>query len=306
MKPNMKLFNGPKLVILVLMLTFITAGCSNSSAPDATGTFEATEVTVSAEVAGRILSLDIEEGEIVEADKQIGAIDSVQLSLSKRQLENSGLSLTATKPDIAKQIAAIEEQLKKQRAERLRTKNLLQSGAATTKQLDDIESYIKVLESQLSAQRSTLNNSTRSLNAQESAVSMQIAQLEDRLAKCRISSPIGGTILAKYAEQGELAAVGRPLFRVADLNKIYLRAYITSEQLARIKIGESVEVVAQFGGKAQYHYKGRISFIAEQSEFTPKNIQTVNERGDMVYAIKIRVNNDGKIKIGTYGEVKFK
>lgn len=289
-----------------LMLAIIVASCSNTATPDATGTFEATEVTVSSEVAGRILSLDVEEGDTVAANRQIGAIDSVQLSLSKSQLINSVRSLTVMRPDIGKQIAATEEQLKKQLAERLRTENLLRSGAATTKQLDDINSYIKVLEGQLSAQRSTLGNSSRSISAQESAIEMQIAQLDDRLSKCRISSPVAGTILAKYAQAGELASVGRQLFRVADLHKIYLRAYITSEQLADIKIGDSVKVIAQFGGHAQHLYDGCITWVAQQSEFTPKNIQTVNDRADMVYAFKVAVRNDGRIKIGTYGEVKFR
>src|SRR5574344_2026092 len=266
-----------------LMLAIIVASCSNTATPDATGTFEATEVTVSSEVAGRILSLDVEEGDTVAANRQIGAIDSVQLSLSKSQLINSVRSLTVMRPDIGKQIAATEEQLKKQLAERLRTENLLRSGAATTKQLDDINSYIKVLEGQLSAQRSTLGNSSS-----------------------RISAPVAGTILAKYAQAGELASVGRPLFRVADLHKIYLRAYITSEQLADIKIGDSVKVIAQFGGHAQHLYDGCITWVAQQSEFTPKNIQTVNDRADMVYAFKVAVRNDGRIKIGTYGEVKFR
>ena len=294
-----------KRTFIISAISLATVGCSHTATPDATGTFEATEVTVSAEAAGRILSFDIEEGDTVVADRPIGAIDSVQLYLSKMQLLRNGRSVSAMRPDIHKQIAATTEQLNKQLTERQRTENLLRAGAATTKQLDDINAAIGVLESQLTAQRATLSNSAASIDAQRSAIDMQIAQIDDRLSKCTLRSPVGGTVLGKYVERGELATLGRPLFRVADLNRVYLRAYVTSEQLSKLKVGDSVHVTAQFGGQAQRTYPGRISWIAQQSEFTPKNIQTVDDRADMVYAIKIAVHNDGLIKIGTYGEVKF-
>lgn len=294
-----------KRILLIIGTLAVAASCSGEKNFDATGTFEATEVTVSSEANGRILSLNIEEGDSITANTQIGAIDSVQLYLTKMQLQKSGHSVSASRPDISKQIAATKEQIAKQKREKHRIENLLKAGAATTKQLDDINSYIRVLENQLAAQMSSLRNSAESIDAQSSAVDIQIAQAEDRLSKCRIVSPVSGTILDKYAEAGELASAGRPLFKVADLSKVYVRAYVTSAQLSKVKIGQKVNITAQFGGKENRKYEGRITWISNQSEFTPKSIQTNDTRADLVYAIKASVENDGYIKIGTYAEVRF-
>ncbi|MDD3108103.1 MAG: efflux RND transporter periplasmic adaptor subunit [Alistipes sp.] len=293
-----------KPLLLLLCAALITA-CTAPQAFDATGTFEATEVTVSAEAAGRILSLDLEEGDSVCTGIALGAIDSMQLYLSKLQLQKSMTSVSVSRPDISKQIAATQEQIAKQETELRRIERLLAAGAATQKQWDDNQSALRVLQRQLSAQSSTLHLNTASLNAQSSALDLQVAQTDDRLAKCRIFAPVNGTVLSKYAEAGEMAAVGKPLFRIADLRQLYLRAYVTSEQLATLKLGQTVKVVAQFGADAQRNYSGRITWIASESEFTPKNIQTVNDRADLVYALKISVENDGYLKIGTYGEVYF-
>ena len=195
--------------------------------------------------------------------------------------------------------------ISKQQTERRRIESLLKDGAATEKQLDDVDAQLKVLNSEYDAMLSTLENNTASIDANSSAIDLQIAQIDDRLAKSRIISPIGGTVLAKYAEAGELATVGRPLMKVADLNAIYLRAYFTSEQLADLKIGQEVTVTADFGGDSRFDYKGRITWISSESEFTPKTIQTRNSRANLVYAVKIAVRNDGRLKIGTYGEVRL-
>lgn len=291
--------------LIFIGLAGLLAACGHKNPFDATGIFEATEVTVSSEAQGRILRLDIEEGDSVTAGQQIGEIDSMQLYLTKIQLEKNVKSVVANRPVISTQIAALREQLAKQKTERTRTENLLKAGAATQKQLDDLDSAIRVLERELAAQLLLLEKSTTSIDAQGSSIDFQIAQIDDRLAKCRIESPISGTILAKYAEAGELAGVGTPLFKVADLGKVYLRAYVTSAQLANLKLGQAVEVTAQFGGKQQRKYNGKITWIASESEFTPKSIQTVDDRADMVYAIKIGIENDGFIKIGGYGEVNF-
>ena len=186
-----------------------------------------------------------------------------------------------------------------------RVENLLKDGAATAKQLDDIDAQLKILDGQLEALLSTLRNNTLALDENTSAIELQAAQVEDRLAKCRILSPIGGTVLAKYAEAGELASPGRPLFKVADLDRVYLRAYFTSEQLAGLKLGQQVKVTADFGADQRFEYPGRVVWIASESEFTPKNIQTRNSRANLVYAVKIAVKNDGYLKIGQYGEMRF-
>ena len=301
----MKMINNKSLWI-TLCLILLFPGCkSNRTDYDATGSFEATEVIVSSEAVGRILSFDITEGKEVTAGEPVGVIDSLQLYLSKLQLMKNISSVESNKPNVSAQVAATQEQLIKQQTERTRIENLLQSEAATQKQMDDINSAILVLQRQLTAQLSTLNNSVSSLNAQSSALEIQIAQIEDRLSKCIIQSPISGTVLAKYAEAGELAIVGKPLFKVADIKRVYLRSYFTSGQLADIQLGQTVTVYADFGGEKQREYKGTITWISDKSEFTPKGVQTRKDRENLVYAVRISVENDGYIKIGMYGEVKL-
>ena len=295
-----------KRIFIYCALPLLTAACGRSGDFDATGTFEATEVVVSAEAAGRILRFDAEEGDVLEAGRQVGAIDTVQLYLQKLQLERQLASVVSNRPDIAKQAASLREQIAKQQTERRRVENLLRDGAATTKQLDDIDAQIKVLNGQLEAQLSTLRNNAASIDENSSSIDLQIARIEDQLAKCRIASPVAGTVLAKYSEAGELASVGRPLMKVADLDRIYLRAYFTSDQLAGLKLGQEVTVTADFGGDSRIDYPGRIVWIASESEFTPKTIQTRDSRANLVYAAKIAVENDGRLKIGLYGEVRLR
>ena len=295
-----------KRIFIYCALPLLIAACGRSGDFDATGTFEATEVVVSAEAAGRILRFDAEEGDVLEAGRQVGAIDTVQLYLQKLQLERQRASVVSNRPDIAKQAASLREQIAKQQTERRRVENLLRDGAATTKQLDDIDAQIKVLNGQLEAQLSTLRNNAASIDENSSSIDLQIARIEDQLAKCRIASPVAGTVLAKYSEAGELASVGRPLMKVADLDRIYLRAYFTSDQLAGLKLGQEVTVTADFGGDSRIDYPGRIVWIASESEFTPKTIQTRDSRANLVYAAKIAVENDGRLKIGLYGEVRLR
>ena len=294
-----------KRIFICCTLPLLAAACGRNGDFDATGTFEATEVVVSAEATGRILRFDAEEGDRLEAGRQVGAIDTVQLYLQKLQLERQRASVVSNRPDIAKQVVSLREQIAKQQTERRRVENLLRDGAATTKQLDDIDAQIKVLDGQLEAQLSTLRNNAASIDENSSSIELQIARIEDQLAKCRIASPVAGTVLAKYSEAGELASVGRPLMKVADLDRIYLRAYFTSDQLAALKLEQEVTVTADFGGDSRIDYPGRIVWIASESEFTPKTIQTRDSRANLVYAVKIAVENDGRLKIGLYGEVEL-
>lgn len=294
-----------KSLKLFSLLFLLTACGSGTPEYDATGTFEATDVIVSAEASGKILGLDVEEGTLLKAGQEVGIIDTVQLYLKKLQLEASVKSVEGQRPDILKQVAATKEQIVQAQRERDRAANLLRVGAANRKQWEDAESLLEVLRKQLAAQNSTLQNSDRSLTWQSSSVGIQVAQIEDQLRKCHIVSPLTGTVLAKYAEAGELAAPGTPLFKVADMEQIYLRAYITSEQLSEVKLGQKVTVYADYGKEVRKEYPGVVTWISDSSEFTPKTILTKDERANLVYAIKVAVKNDGMLKIGMYGGVDF-
>lgn len=290
-----------RIVYIAAML--VAVSCGKESEFDAQGTFEATEVVISSEANGKILDFDVVEGSIVETDKPVGAIDSVQLHLQRKQLLAQHSALLGSRPDIKKQVASLREQIAKHKSELRRVENMLKDGAATQKQYDDIEAQVKILETQLDATLSTLDKNTTTINNNLLALEAQIAALDDRISKCRIVSPVSGTVLVKYAQAGELATVGKPLMKVADLDKIYLRAYFTSEQLAKVNLGDEVTVVADFGGDERYNYAGRIEWISSESEFTPKSIQTKDSRANLVYAVKIAVENDGRLKIGLAGEV---
>lgn len=291
--------------IAYIAILILTASCGKQTTFDAQGTFEATEIVVSSEATGKILHFEAEEGTLVEAGQQVGAMDSLQLHLQRKQLIAQQSALLNSRPDIKKQMSSLREQIAKQKSELQRVENMLRDGAATQKQHDDINAHIRVLEGQLEATLSTLGKNTASINDNSASLEAQIAALDDRIAKCHIIAPTNGTVLVKYAEAGELATVGKPLMKIANLEKIYLRAYFTSDQLANIRLGDTVKVIADFGGDEQHEYEGRIAWISSESEFTPKNIQTKNSRANLVYAVKIAVKNDGRLKIGLAGEVRL-
>lgn len=291
--------------IAYIAILMLTASCGKQTTFDAQGTFEATEIVVSSEATGKILHFEAEEGTLVEAGQQVGAMDSLQLHLQRKQLIAQQSALLNSRPDVKKQVSSLREQIAKQKSELQRVENMLRDGAATQKQHDDINAHIRVLEGQLEATLSTLGKNTASINDNSASLEAQIAALDDRIAKCHIIAPTNGTVLVKYAEAGELTTVGKPLMKIANLEKIYLRAYFTSDQLANIRLGDTVKVIADFGGDEQHEYEGRIAWISSESEFTPKNIQTKNSRANLVYAVKIAVKNDGRLKIGLAGEVRL-
>ena len=293
-----------KRIAYILPLFLMTA-CQEVAEYDAQGTFEATEVTLSAESNGKILHLDVNEGDVVQLGVVIGAIDSIQIFQQRKQLIAQQAALLNSRPDKEKQVAAIKQQITTANRELQRVESLLGDGAATSKQRDDIQSQINVLQDQLSATLSTLDKNTSSINNNATALEAQIAALDDLLSKCRIISPINGTVLVKYAQAGELAAIGKPMMKVADLSQIYLRAYFTSDQLAHLNLGKEVTVTADFGADQRYDYKGKVVWISSESEFTPKTIQTKDTRANLVYAVKIAVKNDGRLKVGLAGEVKL-
>ena len=287
---------------LMLMLS----GCKEKEcAYDATGTFEATEVTVFAEQNGVLQTFDVEEGNEVSADVEVGLIDTTQLWLKVQQLGATKRVYQSQRPDMEKQIAATREQLAKARQEQQRYRELVADGAAPSKMLDDVTSQVAVLQKQLDAQVSSLSNQLATLDSQSGTIDVQVSQLQDQLRKCHILSPVSGTVLEKYVERGELVATGKPLFKVADMRRMYLRAYLTSGQLQQVKVGQEVRVFADYGNGQKHEYQGRISWISSRSEFTPKTILTDDERADLVYAVKVAIENDGFAKIGMYGEVKF-
>ena len=287
-----------------LFLSLTSCGKGNSQY-DAMGTFEATEVIVSAEGNGKLMRFDIIEGQPLKYGQEVGYIDTVQLYLTKVRLQESNRAVLSNLPNVTKQIAALREEIEKQRTEKARYEVLVASNAANQKQVDDIDSRLKVLERQLEAQLSTLQNNTRSISGESAALLAQVEQLDDQLNKCRVISPLNGTVLTKYAEQGELAAQGRALFKIADMENVFLRAYITSDQLSAVKLGQQLTLFADYGDDNLKEYNGTVTWISDKAEFTPKSILTKNERANLVYAVKIAVKNDGYLKIGMYGQVKL-
>lgn len=287
--------------VVALMLT----GCHKAPEYDATGIFEATTVTVSAETSGKILSLDISEGDYVKQGHKIAVIDTALLVLQQKQLNSQRSAAESTTPDIAAQAAALRTQIAHQQHECERYGRLLADGATTQKQYDDAQAALNTLKGQLTALLSTLNKNKSSISDNAVALQYQSEQIEEQISKSIIDSPLTGTVLIKYAEPGEFVTPGKPLVKIANLDKIYLRSYFTASQLADIKIGQQVTVIADFGGDEQYEYPGTIIWIAEESEFTPKSIQTQDSRANLVYAVKVAVKNDGRLKLGQYGEVRL-
>ena len=298
-----------KKIVIMAGVTLMMAACGgNEKEYDATGTFEATETTVYAEQSGVLLSFSVNEGDNIEANKEVGLIDTTQTWLKILQLNATKEVYQSQKPDMERQIAATRQQLAKARQDEQRYKELVADGAAPSKMLDDASSQVKVLQKQLDAQISSLSTSTRSLDKQTAAADVQVSQLQDQLRKCHIVAPTKGNVLEKYVERGEFVAIGKPLFKIADTEDMFMRAYVTSAQLQNIKIGQQVKVFADYGDNQRKEYEGTISWISSRSEFTPKTILTDDERADLVYAVKVAIKNenDGFVKIGMYGEVKLK
>ena len=291
-----------KFLNLIAMALFFTA-CNKTPDYDATGIFEATTVTVSSETTGKILSLDISEGDSIKNGQTIAVIDTTMLALQQKQLNSQKLSVENSSPNIVAQVSSLHTQIAHQKHECDRLERLLADGATTQKQYDDAQSQLKVLQAQLDALTSSLSNSRNSISDNAVALQYQQEQLKKQIEKSIVKSPLTGSVLVKYAEPGEFATPGKPICKIANLNDIYLRSYFTVSQLADIHIGQNVTVIADFGGDKQYEYPGTITWIAQESEFTPKSIQTKDSRANLVYAVKIAVKNDGRLKLGQYGAV---
>ncbi len=293
------------IVTLFALATFLLSCSDADNAFDASGTFEADEVIVSSEVSGVIRQLNVQEGKSVAAGETLGWIDSTQLYLKKKQLQAQIKAILSERPHIATQLASFEEQLKAAQREQKRVERLFKADAATQKQLDDINAHADLIKRKMEAHRSSLDISTHGIVNETLPLSAQVEQLDDQLQKSKITNPLPGTILTRYAEAHELVTPGKPLYKIADISTLDLRAYITGEQLPSTKLNQKVKVMVDSADDQYKEYEGTISWISSKAEFTPKTIQTKEERANLVYAIKVRVKNDGYLKIGMYGEVKF-
>ncbi len=294
-----------KKAVYIPVIALMAVSCQNRNEYDATGIFEATTVTVASETSGKILMFDIAEGDSVSAGQHVATVDTTLLALQYRQIGSQQASAENSSPDIAAQAASLRTEIAHQQNECDRIDRLIADGAATGKQKDDAEARLKVLRGQLEGLLSTLSKNRSSISDNALALQYQKEQIAEQIEKSCVKSPVSGTVLLKYAEEGEFATPGRKLFKIADLDGIYLRSYFTVSQLADIKLGQQVTVIADFGGDELYEYPGRITWIAQESEFTPKSIQTVDSRANLVYAVKIAVKNDGRLKLGQYGGVRL-
>lgn len=272
---------------------------------DACGQIEATEVVVSAEANGRIIALQVTEGDKLTAGEVVGVIDSVQTYLQKEELVRKRSNTQTKWVDIDRQLASQYAQLNKLKSDRERYQALEAKDAATRKQVDDLVSQIAVTEREIAAQRQNYERNNAGIREELALYDVQIAEKDDQLSKCRIVAPIDGTVLTKFAEAGELVTSGKSLFKLADLKQVYVRAYLTTAQLAEVKLGDTVRVTIEDGTDNPRTYEGRLVWIADEAEFTPKNIQTKDERADLVYAAKIALDNDGYLKLGMYAYVRF-
>lgn len=305
--------------ILFLAALGCLMACGKSEKFDASGSFEAQEVIVSSELAGRIKALDLSEGDTVPQGKVVATIDAENLELQKEQVQASIEALGQKTADVSPQVQLLTDQLAVQQSrlnnllhERTRIENLLKQDAATGKQLDDINAQIdvakremNVTQQQISVQRSNVSTQNRSILSEGKPLQKRVEQLQDQLDRSSVTNPISGTVLTKYAQTGEVTSAGKALYKIADLSELTLRAYISGGQLSQVKLGQKVKVLVDDGDDKYKEYPGTITWISDKAEFTPKTIQTKEERANLVYATKIKVKNDGYLKIGMYGEVQF-
>ncbi|MFI5136436.1 MAG: HlyD family secretion protein [Sphingobacteriales bacterium] len=309
-----------KIFFYIAILPLLFTGCNlNNNISDASGTFEVDEVIVSSEVPGKIMTLNIEEGSILKKDSIVGVIDSIPFALQKAQVEATIGALQQKTMDVGPQVKVLKDQIAVQKtqlanalSEKARTERLIKADAATTKQLDDwntqiavLEKQIAVNEQQIKVQETTVGTQNSSVMSEYKPLKKSVAQINDQLRRTNILNPINGTVLTKYAMAGEVTTAGKALYKIGDLSVITLRAYITGTQLAQVKLNQNVKVLVDNNASTYRTYPGVITYISDKAEFTPKTIQTKDERANLVYAIKIHVKNDGYLKIGMYGEVKF-
>ena len=306
--------------VMIAIPSLLIVGCNRSGNEfDASGTFEADETIVSSELAGKILSFNVQEGMQLSKDSIIGMVDATNINLQEEQVQASINALSQKTADVTPQVELLQNQLAVQQSqldnlmhEKSRIENLLKSDAATGKQLDDVNAQIDVVnknmavtKQQINVQKNNIATQNRSILSEAEPLRKRAAQLKDQAQRANIVNPVGGTVITKYAEAGEITSAGKALYKIADLSELNLRAYVTGVQLPTIKLSQQVKVMIDQGEKKYKEYSGTIIWISDKAEFTPKTIQTKEERANLVYAIKVRVKNDGYLKIGMYGELKL-
>ena len=309
-----------KTYLFIAIISTLIFSCNNDESQfDASGTFEADEVIVSAQLGGQLLAFNIDEGDTLSAGETVGKIDSTDVLLQKQQVQATIQSLQEKTTDVQPQVKLLKDQLAVQQTQlnnllkdQQRFENMLKEGAVTQRQVDEINTQVdatrkqmQVTQQQINVQLSNTGTQNRSILSEKNPLQKQVAQLTEQLSKANIVNPINGTVLTKYAEAGEVTATGKALYKIADITYLNLRAYITGTQLSTVKLNQPVKVYIDSGAKKYREYPGTIIWISDKAEFTPKTIQTKDERANLVYAIKVKVKNDGYLKIGMYGEVKL-
>ena len=291
-----------KKISIIILATIGLISCNkNSDKADGYGNFEATEITVSSEANGKIEFLKVEDGDELKSQSQVGLVDTLQLYFAKQQLIASKSTISSKSANVVSQKSVLQEQLKTTNLEKNRIRNMYAENAATKRQVDEIDGKAKVIEEQIKnvgTQNAPILNDLKS-------VDVQIEKINDQIAKSKIINPINGTVLTKYSEPGEITAFGKPLYKIADISEMTLRIYVSETQLSKIKVGQNVSVKID-AEKDMKSYQGTISWIASSAEFTPKIIQTKEERVNLVYAVKVKVKNDGSLKIGMPAEMWIK
>jgi HlyD family secretion protein len=291
--------------LLLIVLISLTSCRNNDNDFDASGSFEAVETIISSEANGKILSFQLTEGEELKRGQIVGYIDSTSLLLTRDQLMQNEKAILSGRPQIKVQLDALQKELENAIRDRDRIANLVKGEVASQKQLDDAEARVLTIKAKIEAQKSSLESTSASLTDQGSSVNAQLNLLNDQINKCTIVNPVAGTVLTKYAEPNEMTSIGKPLYKIADLTTIVLRVFISGDQLPKIRLGQNVKVFTDSGDKIFKETQGTITWISNKAEFTPKTIQTKDERANLVYAVKLNVKNDGTYKIGMYGEIKF-
>ena len=302
---NLPTYMNIRLTAYAILMMGLASCGRNSEVYDASGNFEAEEIIVSSEATGKILKLSIDEGLLLKAGQSVGYIDTTQLFLRKKQLLYSIRALLAKQPDASSQLSTIQKQIETANYEKKRVENLLKDDAATKKQLDDLNAQIDLLQKQYHSLQVSLSISTQSIQSETLPLKAQVEQLEDQIKKSIIVNPIEGTVLTKYAGQEEVVTTGKAIYKIADLSNILLRVYISGDQLTTVKIGQKVMIKVDDVNGGSKNYEGVLEWVSDKAEFTPKTIQTKDERANLVYAIKIKVKNDGFLKLGMYGDVTF-
>jgi HlyD family secretion protein len=310
-----------KSFIPFITIILITIACNAKKDEfDASGSFEVDEVIVSSELAGQLLTFNVNEGDSLTQGQVVGSIDADNINLQKEQVEASIQSLSEKTANVTPQVKLLQDQYVVQQSqldnlqrEKERTERLVKADAATGKQLDDINAQIDVIrkqmnvtQQQINVQKTNVAAQNRGILSESKPLQKRAAQLQQQVSKSKIVNPINGIVITKYAEQGEVTSPGKALYKIADMSDMTLRAYVTGAQLSQIKINQPVKVLIDIGAKDYSTYNGTIKWISDKAEFTPKTIQTKEERANLVYAVKIKVKNNGYLKIGMFGEVQLK